>query len=229
MSINKNIKTTFSGYITEASVSNDKYYYDIAEVFFDKMFIELKSNNFSNQSGGHILFKGSEISSNFSDLLIIFTSALKKPKFGGGKFNGDGGFGIYKKYRVIVINNLSQDRIPTKGLLKHVFIHEFIHYLDYNRSNGYVKKLTDKTTVEQYYNTPMEVNAYYQEYATYVVNLLDNELVLKDFKQRYKTFDSFYNWMITDVIDSDFVNNLNDKNIKKIKKRIYNIYSKFIQ
>jgi hypothetical protein len=53
--------------------------------------------------------------------------------------------------------------------------------------------------------------------------------ILEKFKENYKNFDSFYKWMIEHVFDKDFIKNLNDKNEIKMKKRIYNIYSEFLE
>jgi hypothetical protein len=99
--------------------------------------------------------------------------------------------------------------------------------LDFKRSKGYKPKWTEKTTVKDYYNAPTEYNAYYQEAASYIVNLLSDDKYLPHFKENYKTFGSFYKWMIEQVFDKHFISNLNDINKKKLQKRVYNIYDKF--
>jgi hypothetical protein len=216
--------------INEATVENDMYYYNIADNFYDKMIIELTDKNYISQKDGNILFKASEINTNYSDLLIIFTdvnSNKTKPTFGDNTFKGGYAFGTYKQYKVIVINNLWKAKEPERGILKDSFIHEFIHYLDFKRSKGYKPKWTEKTTVKDYYNAPTEYNAYYQEAASYIVNLLSDDKYLPHFKENYKTFGSFYKWMIEQVFDKHFISNLNDINKKKLQKRVYNIYDKF--
>jgi hypothetical protein len=227
----KIVTTTNIHLINEATVENDKYYYDIADEFYDKMIIELNNNNFINQTDGNILFRASEINTNYSDLLIIFTdynTTKTKPTFGNNTFKGGYSFGTHKQYKVIVINNLREDKIPSKGILKDSFIHEFIHYLDFKRSKGYKPNFTNKTSITDYYNSPTEYNAYYQEVATYIVNLFKDENLLQKFKEKYTTFNMFYTWMINNVFDKDFIKNLNQNNKLKLEKRIYNIYSKFL-
>ena len=227
----KFIATTIIEYINEATVQTDKYY-DIADEFYEKMINELNENNFINQKDGNILFKASEINLNYSDLLIIFTNydtTKTKPTFGDNTFKGGYSFGTYKHYKVIVINNLKADKIPSRGIFKSSFIHEFIHYLDFKRSNGYKPNFNDKTTISDYYNSPTEYNAYYQEAATYIANLFKDQSILAKFKEKYKDFESFYKWMVENVLDKDYIKNLNVKNILKIKKRIYNIYSEFLE
>ncbi len=226
------IKETIRECLNEATVQNDKYYYDIAEEFYEKMIIELNNNNFINQNDGNILFKASEINLDYRDLLIIFTSyntEKTKPPFGNDTLKSYYSFGSYKEYKVIVISNLKYDKIPSKGISKESFIHEFIHYLDFKRSKGFKPNFDDKTTISDYYNSPTEYNAYYQEAATYIVNLFKDMDILNKFKEKYETFDKFLKWMLENVFDKDFIKNLNDKNKRKIKKRIYNIYSEFLK
>lgn len=225
------IATTVRECLNEATVENDKYYYDIADEFYDKMIIELNNNNFIIQNDGNILFRASEISLNYSDLLIVFTNydtTKTKPTFGDNTFKGGYSFGTYKHYKVIVINNLKNDKIPSKGILKDSFIHEFIHYLDFKRSKGYTPNFNEKTTISDYYNSPTEYNAYYQEAANYIVNLFKDDNILSKFKEKYTNFETFYKWMVENVFEKDYIKNLNDKNKKKLKKRIYNIYSYFL-
>ena len=232
MELKNFIATTIREYLNEATVENDKYYYDIADEFYEKMINQLHNNNFINQNDGNILFKGSEINLNYSDLLIIFTNydtTKTKPTFANNTFKGGYSFGTYKQYKVIVINNLKNDKIPSNGILKDSFIHEFIHYLDFKRSKGFKPNFNDKTTISDYYNSPTEYNAYYQEGANYIVNLFKDENILKKFRDKYDNFELFHKWMIENVFDKDYIKNLNDKNKIKIKKRIYNIYSEFIQ
>lgn len=228
----KFIATSIREYLNEATVENDKYYYDIADEFYDKMIIELNNNNFINQNDGNILFKASEINLNFSDLLILFTNydtTKTKPAFGNNTFKGGYVFGTYKHYKVIVINNLKNDKIPSKGILKNSFIHEFIHYLDFKRSKGYKPNFNDKTTISDYYNSPTEYNAYYQEAANYIVNIFKDDNILSKFKEKFNNFETFYKWMVENVFDKDYIKNLNDKNKTKLKKRVYNIYSDYLK
>jgi hypothetical protein len=217
----------FSEYIKEfASFQNDLYYYNIADDFYEKMISKLKNDNYILQNDGNILFHGNKINSEYSDLLIIFINKNYDFSKQSGKSNffTTGYFlGSYKNYKTIGINNLDNDKIPYKNIEKQSFIHEFIHYLDYKRNNYIPPKLTFKTKKE-YYNTPEEFNAYYQEAVTWVGKILEDEIMLKSFKEKFKNYNDFYNWIINNVLDKDFVKNLNPINIKKLQKRIYNIY-----
>ena len=228
----ENIRNTIRNLINEATVESDKYYYDIADKFYDRMIVELSNGNYIFQNDSNIIFKASVIDTNYANLFILFTSAntdKTRPTFGNNSFKAGYSFGTHNQYKVIIINNLKEDKQPQKGILKEGFIHEFIHYLDFQRSKGYKPKFTEKTTIYDYYNLPTEYNAYYQEAATYVVNLLNDEDMLKSFKEKYKgNYHAFYEWMIKSVLDKDFTSSLNNSNNIKLKKRIYNIYAKYL-
>jgi len=232
MKLREIMSTIVSEYLNEATVQNDKYYYDIADDFYNKMVVELNNNNFINQVDGNILFKGSKINKTYSDLLIVFTTKntqKTKPTFGGDTVKGGYALGTYKQYKVIIVNNLKDKKIPSKGIIKTSFIHEFIHYLDFKRSKVFKPNFNEKTSLVDYYNHPTEYNAYFQEAATYIVNLFKDDNVLNKFKEDFPTFDGFLNWMLGNVFNKDFVKNLNDKNKIKITKRVYNIYSEFLE
>lgn len=100
--------------------------------------------------------------------------------------------------------------------LKDALIHECTHLIDdIRRSQTYKPKKqeidTDKGK-EEYYNSPIEQNAYYQE----TVSIFD-EWVNQSFG--YKTFDIFWNDFIKQYRGK--YNLLNDKNKRKLKKRAY--------
>jgi hypothetical protein len=228
----KIMTSVIRGCLEEATVKRDKHYYDIAEEFYDKMLLGLADKNFIVQSDGNIVFKASEIYPQYHDLLILFTdreTSKTRPTFGDNTFKGGYAFGTYKQYKVILINNLRGDKIPSRGILKDSFIHEFIHYLDFKRSKGHRPDFDDKTTISDYYNEPTEYNAYYQEAANVFVNLLKDDDILSKIKEKYDNFEDFSKWMMENVFDKHFIKNLNEKNKRKLKKRIYNIYSEFLR
>lgn len=103
-------------------------------------------------------------------------------------------------------------------------VHEVIHYLDEERGEqrgGSAKKF-DSGEVADYYNTPEEFNAYYQEAAFEVERLIDS---LPDkFKKKWlASFDKFLNTAYGQLSKA-FVENLNSKYERKLKKRLYNLY-----
>jgi len=97
---------------------------------------------------------------------------------------------------------------------EHIFIHEFIHFLDKNRY-GDTYSFTDTSTREKYYNSPQEYNAFTQEIIT---KILKNKNKLKGL-----SFDVFLKKALK-FGDDDFIKNLNDEYIKKLRKRLYQIY-----
>jgi len=144
------IKIKILDYIKEATVENDKYYYDEAVKFYNDMLVELKNGNYINQKDGNVLFKGKSIDYKYYNLLILFTNNIGIKRINNDVIkNVGGGFGTTGDYSVIILNTLDDDKNPVKNLDRKVFIHEFIHYLDYVRSDGYKHKKT--TTLTQYY------------------------------------------------------------------------------
>ena len=212
-------------FINDANITNDLKYYDESVDFLNNMIEHLKIKNYIIQNDGNILFKGGEISEKYSNLLIIFTNKNnQKTKANFGNSKPGYGFGSYKNYKTIIINNLDELLQPEIGIKFSDFIHEFIHYLDFQRS-GYKPKIPKSE--KEYYNLPTEFNAHFQEAGTYVSDLLRNENILKNFKEKFKSFDDFYIWMIDNVFDKEFIKNLNSENKKKIQKRIYTIYDEY--
>jgi len=95
-----------------------------------------------------------------------------------------------------------------------VFIHEFIHYLDYNRY-GESYSFKTKKNIIKYYNSPEEYNAYSHEI---IRKILANKNKLTGI-----SFDAFleksYGWG-----DEEFIKNLNYDYRKKLEKRLYKIF-----
>ena len=103
-----------------------------------------------------------------------------------------------------------------------ILIHECVHLLDdVRRTKTYKSKeqnLKDDSGIEDYYNSPEEQNAFYQE----TISIFDewaNQTV------GYKTFDIFWDDFVRQYKGE--YNMLNDKNKRKLKKRAYaywNVY-----
>lgn len=217
--------------IFEANIANDTKNYDLASDFYDKMIVELENGNYTTLKDGSKVLKGSDVSYNYYNLLILFidkNADYTKPPFGNAEFKAGYAFGKTENNRVIILNNLRDGNAVYQGINKESFIHEFIHYLDSQRSKKYSPNFSDKTTLSDYYNSPFEFNAYYQASATFVTKMLQQENLLKLFKEKYKTYDIFYKWMIEIVFDKSFIKNLNTKNLIKLKKRVYTIYQEYL-
>jgi hypothetical protein len=97
---------------------------------------------------------------------------------------------------------------------ENVFIHEFIHFLDANRYGDTYSFSTPENN-DRYYNSPEEYNAYTQEII---------EQILKNKKKL--TGLSFDLFLIKSLKfgKEDFINNLNDRYMKKLKNRLYKLY-----
>lgn len=96
-----------------------------------------------------------------------------------------------------------------------------------NHEFGYINNKGEEV-IPCLYNY-LEINAYYQEAANYIVDLLKNEDTQKRFKEKFKSFIEFYDWMLDSVFDKTFISFLNDKYKNKLQKRVYNIYDKYLK
>lgn len=108
-------------------------------------------------------------------------------------------------------------------------IHELIHLFDRQRSSYTPKsaKKFDMGDVGGYYNEPEELNAYYQEAVERIESLLDNidqsalEVIVKNYGQ---SFQDFKDWAIDNFFNDDFIDNLTNKNKRKVVKRLARWY-----
>ena len=121
------------------------------------------------------------------------------------------------EYAVKYLKNEIKKRLEDKkNIYLNLLIHECTHLLDdVRRTKTYKSKeqeLKDDKGIEDYYNSPEEQNAYYQE----TISIFDewaNQSV------GYKTFDIFWDDFIRQYKGE--YNMLNDKNKRKLKKRAY--------
>ena len=120
-----------------------------------------------------------------------------------------------------ILNNIgiNYDELVRKRfknwISENEFIHEFTHFLDNNR-RGNTYDFKNPETDKEYFNSPEEYNAYYQE----IINkILQNKSKLigisfADFlKKSYKY--GYKKWL----------NNLSADYMKKLKNRLYKIYN----
>ncbi len=112
-------------------------------------------------------------------------------------------------------NNVYLAKIRFESWIEEdVFIHEFIHYLDSLRY-GKTYKFDSPKNDEIYYNSPEEINAIYHE----ILNkILKNKNKFK--KLTYKE----YLKQALNIPDLEFIENISDDNLRKLKTRLYKIY-----
>lgn len=192
-----------------------------------------------NQYKG-VAVRGSDIDKNFpglSDLIFGFIPSQDK---GGYKIKGGVDLkpikvgGVMHKGALIIANLIG----PYNGQYmdtrfsgnKSAFIHEYVHYLDHlrYRSKGITKSMArylDAGDYEAYYNTPEEYNAFYQEGQSQLVRIWKG--LPEDFKKKkLKSYKHFQAWVVhqMEFFDKDFITYINDKYLKKFKKRLANLY-----
>ena len=192
-----------------------------------------------NQYKG-VAVRGSDIDKNFpglSDLIFGFIPSQDK---GGYKIKGGVDLkpikvgGVTYKGALIIANLIG----PYNGQYmdtrfsgnKSVFIHEYVHYLDHlrYRSKGITKSMArylDAGDYEAYYNTPEEYNAFYQEGQSQLVRIWKG--LPEDFKKKkLKSYKHFQAWAVhqMEFFDKNFITYINDKYLKKLKKRLANLY-----
>lgn len=99
-----------------------------------------------------------------------------------------------------------------------VLIHEITHYLDRKRSNT-VPDGRHKDSAEQYYNSPMEYNAYFQEGFYRILNDVErNSSILNDisFGAFMEKFRGHFNL--------EWLYYMTDDTKKRFRKRMYGLY-----
>lgn len=125
-------------------------------------------------------------------------------------------------------HNLSHaaTRIP-----RTVFIHEFIHYLDASRTNRRQPGSHKQNDIDSYYNSPAEMNAFYQESIDSVIRVVThliqdgNETATQAFFGGYETFYRF----VIRFFDQGWVHSLSAESRRKIQKRLYGVYRELLK
>jgi hypothetical protein len=109
---------------------------------------------------------------------------------------------------------------------RSVFIHEYIHLLDYHRIGPAVMKRLNLIGIgdEGYHNSPLELNAYIQQGLARV----EDELKRAGSKEAAlavmgKTPQEFHKRVLKHM-NKSFLKNLTDDNKKKLAKRVYQMY-----
>ena len=224
----------------------DKLFRDRAYEIYDNIHQWLKSNievlqqrdaeygspwyddEFKRVGGGGYVLRYEDMFDVSIDIDIIFVPDMKIQ----GEYNTKGGFGSYKESdgKVIVLPVLlapwDLKYIDTRfSSMKTTIIHEIIYFFDDDRSGGKsqggsIEIITD------YYNSPAEFNAYYQEGVFRISDWLSNDKIRdKLFNNMEISFDEFHKLIISKhLFDTEFIENLNDRNRKSLLKRLYDFY-----
>lgn len=116
---------------------------------------------------------------------------------------------------------------------RNTLVHEYVHLTDYIRfddqlSYGVVRPEED---YEKYINSPVEFNARYQEYVNKIERTLRRgkdfgfyRAYLDDIDSKHFTFRGFYEHVLEYYFYDKFLNALNEKYQKKLRKRLYKFY-----
>jgi len=110
------------------------------------------------------------------------------------------------------------------------FIHEYQHFIDHSRSTA--DSNTSDMDNDEYFNDPSETNAFYQQLIhdwEELWNMLPDTAKKNLLKTRWSTFNDWSEYVIDNVAEKDFINYLNSKNGKKLKKRLYQYWDNAIK
>ena len=114
-----------------------------------------------------------------------------------------------------------------KEVFFEILVHECTHLIDdLRRTKSYKSKEQNQSTEKgeiNYYNSPEEQNAYYQE----TISAFDEWIKNEDWKKDWKDFNNFQNEFIRQYKGN--YNRLNNINKRKLKKRIYAYWELYIK
>jgi len=108
-----------------------------------------------------------------------------------------------------------------------VFVHEYIHIMDDIRSDGHVAGGEARGNWEEYYNSPEEFNAFFQEAVSGLENALESMgedgrgRILQSFEHFSRAFFSY--------LQDDFKEAMSQNTRKRLMKRLYSTYDYFLE
>ena len=166
----------------------------------------------------------------YTDLFVIFAPKGEvQTAANGDQFIPKAGLGISADgHKFIVLRCLIAPHdtrfLDTRfGAQKWNFVHEFMHYLMRNRANTVSNSAgSAKQSLDAYYNNPDETNAYYQEMAQSIVD------IIRGISQSRSALEKFSN-MTTPALamrlkgmcgDRDMLASLSAKNMRALDKRL---------
>ena len=190
-----------------------------------KLHSEVLEEYGKQNSQGLWLFPIKYIDSRYKDLYL---------GLGKKSSNVKGGFSKTSKGSYVVLNILGDAGLQTKNLDQwisvggsKVFIHELTHYFDskkYKNKLDPQKKPETEEDYSEYFNSPQEWNAFWQEGVSSIIWLLERPELQEHFLKNFNMFEAF----VKKQMDEEFLKALNPENKRKLQKRIYNLYQEFL-
>jgi len=229
----------FGDFLTE-SFDSDFFFRQEAEKFANLLISyvknhaeDLDSYPRNRQTRGFVI-EGTELNPRFKNLKIILGSSKQMGEIGDDSsvaafFGTSKGFYVIGFY--VLLGNYDTKYIDTRITgAKINIIHEFTHYLDILRSvsrkkiKGSAKKA--EKSMKEYYNSPEEFNAYYQEGLSNIYSLFLNDKIPLHNKRQWlgNSIEDFLEMLGTLGFNEDFLDELDNKYTRKLKKRIYDVY-----
>ena len=169
-----------------------------------------------------------------NDLLIGFTWSENRTRggFQATSKNSDTGKPVFLVVQVLPIGEDS-----SYALTKETYIHELTHYADRKRQQskmpdgGLTGKFYSGTKIErskeEYFNDPLEFNAYFQEGALKIFNHIfsgdETAFFLDDMEWCMYSFDRFKK-SFKDYFSFSFREHLNPEYKKKFERRLYKLW-----
>jgi len=228
--LKKIIKTTIREYLNESAESDIKFNNEAKRIYFkiknniNKIKFEPTNveNDFVKDNKGNIhglygvKFNLNQLDKKYN-LNIIFAYPIgKNPEHYDYKNNRIVFFILSQSNKEDFSNNEYLAKLRFSNWVdENTFIHEFIHFLDSSRY-GETYTLKNPLNKDEYYNSPEEYNAYSQEIIKQVLKNKNKLIGL--------SFDVFLKKSLK-LGREEFITNLNDKYMKKLKNRLYKLYS----
>jgi hypothetical protein len=181
-------------------------------------------------TGGYMMQSSvCDLDGDFPDLIVVFTP--KNNTDLGGGFASSGGFYVKEGRRIIVIPCLIAPFDPTHlstrfGVSgKTPFIHEFMHYLMSRENKGSRLGSSSKVGDDQtdYFNDTDETNAYYQEAAHKMLDLVRSIVAAAPLKAKeWSKLSTVHlmNYVKRTCVDKAFLNHATPKTMRAFDKRL---------
>jgi hypothetical protein len=211
--------------LEEASYSNDLEYRKRAMSFIDgfKNFVSKHQDMLVPMKGGFYVLADKFWNDPVAKGLYVFLyekgARGSNVKAAVGKFRGNNAIVLPLLSSTSDLTHI-EDRI---GFSSSLILHELIHLMDKGYEKGGIPNISNE---KLYYNHASEWNAFWQEGAFTVENLVANPIL--NTKERWEktiglTFDQFkkkssYAW------DKGFISNMDDATSRKFDKRLYQLW-----